>query len=464
VRSWQRLLVGSVLTACWVRPAFAEGSSEAAEHFQNGLRLGQAGELDAAAQAFQSAYQASPNYSVLFNLGQTFALLGKPAEAVDALSRYLRDGGAAIPAARREAVERSIALHSKRLGQVEFELVPANACIEVDGQVLADSQLGASLKLAAGTHGLLFKAPGYREQGQSLLVKAGQRSKVEVRLEPISAPAPALGGLHVLCDVPEVAVHVDRERLGETPFATALLIPQGKRHVQFSRPGYETSDLEILVSAGQVATVPCQLRPASVLAPDVAVDLRLTLREPDSQVTLDGAPFGGGLVPIGKHRIEARRPGFRPWQRDVDLPPGKSTTLELALTPEPTYAEEYRARINRRRYWAYGLGAGGSALLGTAVVLWLVNRVEHEEWARRQTALEQTPPGDDLEARLQRFHDQSLTVQRLNDWTVATGLAGGALLTAGAALFFTAGDPDRYGELSARSRMGGSELRFQKRW
>jgi len=98
--------------AAWVlfaAPAAAQApdsaKARAAAHFERGLTLVKNGEIAAAVGAFEEAYQTSPHYSVLYNLGQAYVALGKPAQAVHALQRYLREGGERIDAARRHQVQ-----------------------------------------------------------------------------------------------------------------------------------------------------------------------------------------------------------------------------------------------------------------------------------------------------------------------------------------------------------------------
>ena len=81
--------------------AHADSKDAARSHFEHGVELYREGDFRAALIEFQRAYEASPNYKVLYNLGQTNLELQDYAGALKALRGYLEGGGGAVPAARR---------------------------------------------------------------------------------------------------------------------------------------------------------------------------------------------------------------------------------------------------------------------------------------------------------------------------------------------------------------------------
>src|SRR5215831_5434363 len=66
---------------------------EARAHYAKGLELGAQNGYAGALREFEQAYALSPQYAVLYNIGQAHVALGHTAEAIDVLGRYLRDGG-----------------------------------------------------------------------------------------------------------------------------------------------------------------------------------------------------------------------------------------------------------------------------------------------------------------------------------------------------------------------------------
>ena len=81
--------------------ARADNTEEAKSHFQRAVDLFHEADFRAALIEFQRAYDAAPNYKVLYNLGQTAQELQDYAGALKAFRGYLDGGGREIPAARR---------------------------------------------------------------------------------------------------------------------------------------------------------------------------------------------------------------------------------------------------------------------------------------------------------------------------------------------------------------------------
>src|SRR5262249_42246285 len=82
---------------------------DARAHYARGLELAGQNGYAGALQEFNAAYALSPQYAVLYNIGQAHVALGHTTEAIETLGRYLRDGGDRISPARRAQVERQIA-------------------------------------------------------------------------------------------------------------------------------------------------------------------------------------------------------------------------------------------------------------------------------------------------------------------------------------------------------------------
>ena len=125
-RGLRRLASGGLVAALCAaaitpaRPARADQAQERAAargHFKQGVELAKAGSYEAALAEFKQAYQLSPHFSVLYNIGQAELALERPGLAVETLRRYLAEGGEQIEPARRAEVESTIATELERLGQ-----------------------------------------------------------------------------------------------------------------------------------------------------------------------------------------------------------------------------------------------------------------------------------------------------------------------------------------------------------
>jgi hypothetical protein len=97
------------LLAVLAAPSAAADEAAAQRAYATGLERARAGELEAARAAFEDAYRESPHYLVLYNLARVCRDLGELDAAGGYLERYLREGGARIPPAERQAAEREVA-------------------------------------------------------------------------------------------------------------------------------------------------------------------------------------------------------------------------------------------------------------------------------------------------------------------------------------------------------------------
>ena len=91
--------------------AQTEINDAARQHFQAGVALLQdpdGARYEEAYRQFLSAYAASPSWKILGNLGICAMKLERDGEAIDALSKYLSEGGAEVPSDERAQFERDL--------------------------------------------------------------------------------------------------------------------------------------------------------------------------------------------------------------------------------------------------------------------------------------------------------------------------------------------------------------------
>jgi hypothetical protein len=96
-----------LIAIAFARPSVAgdDPRAVAGDRYARGIELANQGRFQAALDQFEAAYALSPHFAVLYNIGQARIALGQPHEAIEALSRYLRDGAAEVPPGRREQVQ-----------------------------------------------------------------------------------------------------------------------------------------------------------------------------------------------------------------------------------------------------------------------------------------------------------------------------------------------------------------------
>jgi hypothetical protein len=166
---------------------------EAQQRFQRALDLYEEGNLDAARTELQRAYEIAPNWRLLFNLGQvTYELHDYPA-ALAAFEKYLSEGGAKVPEARRTQVEGDIQKLKARVARLEVASDVPKADVFVDDVAVGSTPLASPLVVSAGRRKITVAKNGYATVTRFVDLAGGDSSQVNVELnDPArSSPPPA---------------------------------------------------------------------------------------------------------------------------------------------------------------------------------------------------------------------------------------------------------------------------------
>jgi hypothetical protein len=168
---------------------------EAALHFDRGLSSARDGAYAESIAEFTRAYQISPHFAVMFNLGQAYMALGKPVSAVEALTRYLGDGGQRVPPARRKQVQADIAKQETLIATVTLSCNLTGAVVSIDGVRIGVTPLPAPLLLDNGAHVFAATAASQPPWEQQMRLVGKQQTTVEIRFAQTPLPvgaAPAM--------------------------------------------------------------------------------------------------------------------------------------------------------------------------------------------------------------------------------------------------------------------------------
>ncbi len=190
------LLVALALTTVASTTAALPGDSEARKKeamglFNQGVKQAQSGDEKGALAAFRLAYEKYPSFRVLYNIGQLCSRMGDFACAVTTYERYLRDGGADIPAKRRDAVEKEITSLAKNVAAVTVKSSTAGAELTVDDVVVGHTPM-PEIGMNPGSHKIALSYEG-RSADKTIKVSGGETVTVEIELpkpEPPPAPSP----------------------------------------------------------------------------------------------------------------------------------------------------------------------------------------------------------------------------------------------------------------------------------
>ncbi len=215
MRTGALALLGAVLLPSTARaqlpPAPAhevEPSDEARKFFQAGVELLQdpdGASYEEAFKAFRRAYELSPSWKILGNLGLTALKIERCTEAIPAYERYLSAGGNQIDPSERAQIRRDIDVMKTSSGTVELHVKDGSAATisdtrerSVGGPVVNSYQLAAGatlpLQLIAGRHVIAVNANG-KHATVDLEVQAGGKQDAELSFDqpgaPSAAPPPA---------------------------------------------------------------------------------------------------------------------------------------------------------------------------------------------------------------------------------------------------------------------------------
>jgi hypothetical protein len=182
------------------QPARSGAPAEASAHFQRGTKLYTEQDFRAALIEFQRAYQIAPNFSVLYNIGQSNYQLQDYASALQSFEHYLADGKDRVPAERRAEVSKDIDELRGRVAMVTFKVNEAGAEIAVDDVPVGKSPLPGPVRVSAGRRKLTATREGRPTTTRTLDIAGGDRLDVELTLAapattsgpgPVAASAPA---------------------------------------------------------------------------------------------------------------------------------------------------------------------------------------------------------------------------------------------------------------------------------
>jgi hypothetical protein len=471
VISTGRTIVVVALLVAAPRGAGAEQARDvvnARGHFDRAVALFRDADYEAALADFDRAYELAPHWGLLYNIGLARAALRDYPGAVEALERHLEDGGAQVPAARREQVEAELRRLRALVGRVAVSVTgPAAATVLVDDAEVGATPLAAPVAVAAGRHMVEVRARGFLPWRRQVVVAGGVTEELRVALEPVPERS---GAILVEANVPDATVAVDGEPAGTTPLERPVVAEPGRRVVEVSRRGYETVGRVVEVREGEVSVLDVALGHAADLTPADAGRLAVEVGEEDAEVLVDGAPLPDGLVPRGRHVVEVRRAGFEPFWQEVDVAAGGATRVVAELQPTAAYLDRYRGRARTWRLAAWLTTAFGAAVLAADLALYLWNRGRHVEWATDAAFLVRdavaTPPTLTEGESRQRFAAAEALGEELEQWSIALAVAAGvgaAAVAVGVALFAAGPSPRRYDRFTVAVAPGGLVVAYSGR-
>ncbi len=315
--------------------ARADDASEAALHFELGSELYGRRRYAEALDHFLAAHRLAPNASYVFNIAQTYELLGRPRDAYNwwetRLTEFaLSEEDHADSTSRRDAL-------GTRLAVIEVRSEPAGATVFIDRPELGSvGRAPRRIALEEGEHSVIGRLDDHHDA--TAVARAVTGSLVQTTLSLVR-----IEGTLVVTTTPagaSVSLEDGGRLLGTTPLEVRL--PTGSHVLSIELPLHVTERRSVNITEA----APSSLRLDLVSDARTTAILSVRSSPEGAEVTLGDRVLGttpltlDGL-PAGASRIRLSAPEHEPWSADLALEAGAATRVNASLrSAHATAADE----------------------------------------------------------------------------------------------------------------------------
>lgn len=164
-------------------------TAEARARFDEGIKLAEAGDHEAARLKFNQAWALVKSPAILYNLARAEQLSGHPVEALEHWRQFAKvPPDPKVTDAQRQRAAENINELSKKVGQIEVE-APPGARISVDGHAIESGRTDP-IAVAPGRHTVEAIADG-KVKSVTVECSAGAITKAKLTESSTAAAAPA---------------------------------------------------------------------------------------------------------------------------------------------------------------------------------------------------------------------------------------------------------------------------------
>ena len=168
--------------------------AKASAHFRRGVELYRQAAYPEALREFEQAYEAAPDFHVLFNVAESKVQTGDYVGGARAYYLYLEQGGEQIPAARRAQIEQTISRLAERIGGIVVQSDRERAEVLVDGVSFGATPLPEPIPSNVGSRVVVLRTPDGLTQERSVEVRGASVAHVHFEFGPV--PPLALRVVH----------------------------------------------------------------------------------------------------------------------------------------------------------------------------------------------------------------------------------------------------------------------------
>jgi hypothetical protein len=198
------------------------------------------GDYAGALTKLESAYAASKDPRLLWNMAACEKALRHYASVIDRLEHYLKESGALIGEEERKATHELVATVREFVNELRLDVRPAGVDVLVDGAKVATTPLDRPLWVDMGKRRLRFEKPGYVPYEKEMELTGGTSVDLKVELSPELHE----GTLRIVSD-PSAVISIDGRVVGTATWVGKL--PSGPHTVHISAEGKQPHQTDVAI-------------------------------------------------------------------------------------------------------------------------------------------------------------------------------------------------------------------------
>jgi hypothetical protein len=258
------------------------------------------GDYAGALTKLQSAYDASKDPRLLWNMAACEKALRHYVSVLSLLERYASEGAQLISEEEHQATAQLVETVQACVYQLTLEVAPDGADVLVDGVKLGSTPLPGPLRLDMGKRVLRVEKAGYLPHEEEVDLPGGKSASLSVQL----APELHEGVLRVVSD-PTAVIRIDGRVVGTGTWSGTL--PSGAHSVHVSATGKLPHQTEVVIKDHDTSSMVVNL----------AAEAPAPLPLAHSSNTVWWVLGGVALAGVGLSAYLLARPGDPPRQPDL---------------------------------------------------------------------------------------------------------------------------------------------------
>jgi hypothetical protein len=258
------------------------------------------GDFVGALTKLESAFNASKDPRLLWNMAACEKAQRHYARMIDLLERYLAEGATLIGPDERQATRDLVATVQQFVNELRLEIEPEGARVLIDGAEAATAPLSKPLRVDMGKRQLRVEKAGFVPYATELDLAGGKSVELKVAL----AAEVHEGMLRVVAD-PSAVISVDGKVMGTATWTGTL--PSGAHTVHVSGAGKQSYHTEVVIKDGDTSALHIALQDEQK---------NVLLRDQGSNNTIWWVVGGVALAGAGVGTYFLLRPDDEPRQPD----------------------------------------------------------------------------------------------------------------------------------------------------